>query len=76
MKKAKYRNRRLETLHKTVEALRKVGALDKATMRDIEALCLTKVEALSGDFGAAPQRRRQAGQRLGTRRQPPCRAPS
>ena len=91
MKKTKYRNRRLETLHKTAEALRKVDALDKTTMRDIEAFCLTKVEALSGEdiqavrereginqavFGVAPQRRRQADQRLGTRRQPPCRAPS
>src|SRR6266851_620032 len=49
MTKAKYRNRHLETLHKTAEALRKVDALDKATMRDIEAFCLTKVEALSGE---------------------------
>ena len=49
MTKTKYRNRRLETLHKTAEALHKVDALDKATMRDIEAFCLTKVEALSGE---------------------------
>jgi putative transcriptional regulator len=49
MNKTKYRNRRLETLHKTAEALRKVDALDKATMRDIDAFCLTKVEALSGE---------------------------
>ena len=48
-KKTTYRSRRLETLHKTAEALHKVDALDKATMRDIEACCLTKVEALSGD---------------------------
>jgi putative transcriptional regulator len=44
-----YRNRRLETLHKTAEALHKVDALDKATLRDIEAFCLTKVETLSGE---------------------------
>ena len=49
MKKTKYRNRRLEALHKTAEALHKMDALDKATMRDIEAFCLTKVEALSGE---------------------------
>jgi putative transcriptional regulator len=49
MKKTMYRNRRLETLHKTAEALHKVDALDKATMRDIEAFCLTKVETLSGE---------------------------
>jgi hypothetical protein len=86
-KKTKYRNRRLETLHKTAEALRKVDGLDKATMRDIEAFCLTKVEALSGHpgfaqagrnqpggFGASSQRRHQAGQRLGTRRQTSKRA--
>jgi putative transcriptional regulator len=48
-KKAMYRNRRLETLHKTAEALHKVDALDKATLRDIEAFCLTKVETLSGE---------------------------
>jgi putative transcriptional regulator len=48
MKKAKYRNGRLATLYKTAAALGRVGALDKATMRDIEAFCLTKVEALSG----------------------------
>jgi putative transcriptional regulator len=47
-KKTMYRNGRLETLHKTAAALHKVDALDKATMRDIEAFCLTKVEALSG----------------------------
>jgi putative transcriptional regulator len=48
-KKAMYRNRRLETLHETAEALHKVDALDKATLRDIEAFCLTKVETLSGE---------------------------
>jgi putative transcriptional regulator len=48
-KQAKYRSHRLETLHKTAEALHKVGALDKTTMRDIEAFCLTKVEPLSGE---------------------------
>jgi len=48
MKKTKYRSRRLETLHRTAAALDKVGALDKTTMRDIDAFCLTKVEALSG----------------------------
>lgn len=49
VKRGKYRNRRLEILHKTAAALDQVGALDKSTMRDIEAFCLTKVEALSGE---------------------------
>jgi putative transcriptional regulator len=56
-KKAKYRNSRLETLHKTAQALHNADALDKATMRDIEAFCLTKVEALSGKDIAALRER-------------------
>ncbi|MEA2754728.1 MAG: putative transcriptional regulator [Aliidongia sp.] len=42
-----HRNQRLEALHKTGAALRRVGALDKATMRDLDAFCLTKVEDIS-----------------------------
>ena len=42
-----YRNQRLEALHKTGAALHGVGALDKATMRDLDAFCLTKVEDVS-----------------------------
>jgi putative transcriptional regulator len=49
MAKTNYRNRRLEALHKTATALRRVGALDKGTMRDIDAFCLTKIESMSGD---------------------------
>ena len=48
MAKTGYRNHRLESLHKTATALHGVGALDKATMRDLDAFCLTKVEELSG----------------------------
>ena len=51
-----YRGRRLEALHKAGAALHRVGALDKATMRDLDAFCLTKVEPLSGDqVSGAPQ---------------------
>ena len=46
--KANAPNRRLDVLRKTAAALHKVGALDKSTMRDIEAYCLTKVQPLSG----------------------------
>ena len=49
MTKTKYRNHRLEVLHNTAAALHNVGALDKSTMRDIDAFCLTRVEAMSGD---------------------------
>lgn len=62
MTKTKYRNRRLETLHKTAEALRKVDALDEATMRDIEAFCLAKVEALSGEHIQALRERERISQ--------------
>ena len=47
-----YRNRRLETLHKTADALHHVGALDTAMMRDIAAFCRTEVEALRGEVMA------------------------
>jgi len=47
--KATYRTRRLEVLHKTGAALHRVGALDKATMRDLDAFCLTPVDAISAD---------------------------
>ena len=48
MVKAIYRSPRLAALHKTATALEKVAALDKSTMRDIDAFCLTKVTPLSG----------------------------
>jgi putative transcriptional regulator len=43
-----YRNARLEVLHKTAAGLARLGALDKKTMRDFDAYCLTKVEPMSG----------------------------
>ena len=49
MTETKYRNSRLEALHKTGAALASVGALDKATLRDLDAFCLTKVEELTGE---------------------------
>ena len=46
MTKTSYRNRRLETLHKTATALHRVGALDKATMRDFDARHLAVPRAI------------------------------
>jgi putative transcriptional regulator len=43
----RFRSDRLEALHKTAQALHRVGAIDKATMRDFDATCLTLVEQLS-----------------------------
>ncbi len=49
MTKATYRTRRLEVLHKTGAALHRVGALDKTTMRDLDAFCLTPVGDVSSE---------------------------
>ncbi len=49
MAKPSARISRLAALHQTATALHGVGALDKATMRDLDAFCITKVEQLSGD---------------------------
>jgi len=48
MARTTYRSRRLEALHKTAAALHRAGALDKTTMRDLDAFCLTPVSAVSG----------------------------
>jgi len=47
--KATYRTRRLEVLHKSGAALHRVGALDKTTMRDLDAFCLTPVGNVSSE---------------------------
>ena len=44
-----YRNARLEALHKTASALHRAGAIDKSTMRDLDAFCLTPVHPVSGE---------------------------
>src|SRR5579863_2839391 len=46
--KSRYRNRRLQTLHRTAAALHKVGALGKATLRNIDAFCITEVQPMKG----------------------------
>jgi putative transcriptional regulator len=43
----RYRSTRLAVLHKTAQALHRVGQFDKATMREFDAACLTPVEQLS-----------------------------
>jgi len=39
----------LATVHKTAAGLHKAGLVDKATMREFDALCLTPVEPLAPD---------------------------
>lgn len=47
-KKTNYKNERLAVLHKTAAALHRAGALPKATMRDIDAFCVTTVQPMQG----------------------------
>ena len=39
----------LASVHDAAASLRRVGVIDKATMREFDALCLTPVESLSPD---------------------------
>jgi putative transcriptional regulator len=41
-----YRTQRLESLHKTAAALHRVGALDKAPRRELDAFCLTPMQPI------------------------------
>jgi putative transcriptional regulator len=45
----RYRSPRLAVLHKTAQALHRVGQFDKETMREFDAACLTPVEQLSAN---------------------------
>jgi putative transcriptional regulator len=43
----KYRSEAMAAIHETMEALHKVGAIDKRTMRRFDDACLTPVQQLS-----------------------------
>ena len=43
----KYRSKAMAAVHETMEALHKVGAVDKQTMRHFDDACLTPVQPLS-----------------------------
>lgn len=43
----KYRNDALSAIHETMEALYEIGAVEKKTMREFDAACLTPVTALT-----------------------------
>ena len=45
--KKKYRSEAMGAVHETMEALHKVGAIDKQTMRRFDDACLTPVQPLS-----------------------------
>src|SRR6267142_1766391 len=52
----------LASTHKTVAGLHKVGLVDKATMREFDALCLTPVEPLAPEEIRALREREQVSQ--------------
>lgn len=43
----KYRSEAFAAIHETMEALHDVGAVDKQTMREFDATCLTPVQAMA-----------------------------
>jgi putative transcriptional regulator len=43
----KYRSEAMAAIHETMEALHKVSAIDKQTMRRFDEACLTPVQSLS-----------------------------
>lgn len=43
----RYRSPALQSVHEAMEDLHEVGAIDKATMRDFDLGCLTRVEPLA-----------------------------
>ena len=49
MAEPSYRSERLAVLHKTAAALHRVGGIDKTTMRDLAAFCLTPVQPVTGE---------------------------
>jgi putative transcriptional regulator len=61
-KVAKRQSRILTNVHKTAAGLHKAGVIDKATMREFDALCLTPVELLSPAEIRALREREQVSQ--------------
>ena len=52
----------LASVHETAAGLHRVGALDKATMREFDALCLTPVQPLSPEEIRALREHEQVSQ--------------
>lgn len=52
----------LASVHKTAAGLHEAGLVDKATMREFDALCLTPVEPLTPDEIRALREREQVSQ--------------
>jgi putative transcriptional regulator len=52
----------LASVHKTAAGLHRAGLVDKATMREFDAICLTPVESLTPDEIRALREREQVSQ--------------
>src|SRR5258708_38740000 len=53
----KYRSRLSAAIHETAAGLHRIGLMDKATMREFDASCLTPIEQLSAKEIAAIRKR-------------------
>jgi putative transcriptional regulator len=52
----------LATVHRSVAGLHRVGVVDKATLREFDALCLTPVEGMSPEEIRASREREQVSE--------------
>jgi putative transcriptional regulator len=60
----KYRSDPMASVHETMEALHKVGAIDKQTMRRFDEACLTAVRPLTPKQIKAIREREQVSQTI------------
>ena len=58
----KYRSKIAAAVHESMSDLHEIGLLDKKTMREFDASCLTEVEKLSGKEVAALREREGVSQ--------------
>jgi len=58
----KYRSDAMASIHETMEALHKVGAIDKQTMRGFDDACLTPVRPLTAQQIRAIRERERVSQ--------------
>jgi putative transcriptional regulator len=61
-KPQKFRSRLTEAIHQTAAGLHRIGLLDKETMREFDASCLTPVEQMSAREIAALRKRERVSQ--------------
>ena len=62
MSKKRYKTQIAEAVHEMMTDALSVGAIDKMTMREFDAMCLTKIEALSPKDIQAIRRREGVSQ--------------